>query len=134
MLEVNKDLIVDSLRQDMRKPEFETIITEIEFVKNDIRGALSCIKSWMKPESASKNLTTIFDDTFVQAEPYGVVLIIGPWNYPVQLTLCPLIGAISAGNCAIIKPSELTPATTKTLTELLPRYIDKVRPKNNFAI
>lgn len=66
---------------------------------------------------------TAFDDAFTIHEPYGLVLIIGTWNYPIQVTLSPLVGAIAAGNVAILKPSESAPATGSLLGQLLPRYV-----------
>lgn len=74
----------------------------------------------------SKGLAFIFDSVEIRKEPYGVVLIIGAWNYPLQLALNPLIGAIAAGNCAILKPSEVAPAVSKYLCETIPKYLDPV--------
>ena len=65
------------------------------------------------------------DKTIIRPEPYGVVLIIGSWNYPLHISLAPLAGAISAGNCAVIKPSEISPHTAEAIEKLLPRYIDQ---------
>ena len=101
-------------------------MTELEFVKNDIRDQLIHIKQYMKPRPVSKNLVVMMDNAYIQYEPYGVALIISPWNYPIQLALCPLIGAITAGNCAIIKPSEIADKTAQTLAELIPRYLNNV--------
>lgn len=72
------------------------------------------------------NLILIFDKPFILPQPYGVVLIIGAWNYPVCVLLIPLVGAIAAGNCAIIKPSEIAPTTAKIFADLIPSYLDKV--------
>ncbi|KAK6468612.1 aldehyde dehydrogenase family 3 member B1 [Huso huso] len=83
------------------------------------------LASWMKPEHVEKSLVMKFDECFIRKEPLGVVLIIGAWNYPVQLVLVPLIGAIAAGNCAVVKPSELSDSTSSLLTELLPKYLDQ---------
>jgi acyl-CoA reductase-like NAD-dependent aldehyde dehydrogenase len=80
----------------------------------------------MKPKPVPKNLVVMMDDAYIHYEPYGLVLIIGAWNYPIQLALCPLIGAITAGNCAIVKPSEVSPATAQALADLIPRYLDNV--------
>ncbi len=102
------------------------MITEIDFIKNDIRDQLLHIKEYMKPKPVPKHLVVMMDDAYIHYEPYGLVLIIGAWNYPIQLTICPLIGAITAGNCAIVKPSEISPATAQVLAELIPRYLDNV--------
>lgn len=72
------------------------------------------------------NIILIFDKPFIFPQPYGVVLIIGTWNYPVCVLLLPLIGAIAAGNCAIIKPSEISPTSAKMFSDLIPSYLDKV--------
>jgi len=94
--------------------------------RNQIRGALYDLDQWVKPEKASKTLVTLMDKMFIKPEPYGTVLLISPWNYPVQLVIGPLVGAISAGNTVVIKPSEVAPATAAVFAELLPRYIDPV--------
>ncbi|XP_010634084.1 aldehyde dehydrogenase family 3 member B2 [Fukomys damarensis] len=79
----------------------------------------------MKDEPASTNLLTKLDCAFTLKEPFGLVLIISPWNYPVNLTLVPLVGAIAAGNCVILKPSEKSKGTEKVLAEVLPQYLDQ---------
>lgn len=71
-------------------------------------------------------LAFLFDSVEIRNDPYGVVLIIGAWNYPVQLSLSPMIGAIAAGNCVILKPSEVASATSKYLCETIPKYLDTV--------
>ena len=79
---------------------------------------------WAKDVSTRKNLLTLMDKTIIRPEPYGVVLIIGSWNYPLNISLSPLAGAISAGNCAVIKPSEISPHSAEAIEKLLPRYVD----------
>ncbi|KAG6921583.1 aldehyde dehydrogenase 3 family, member B1, partial [Chelydra serpentina] len=108
----------------MRKPPFEVELSEIILVKNEVNHALNNLSSWMKDEAVDKNLVTQLDTAFIRKEPYGVVLIIGPWNYPLQLIMVPLVGAIAAGNCVIIKPSEISSSTEKLLAETLPSYLD----------
>jgi len=125
MLEENEDVFIDSLYADLRKAKNEAIIMEIEFERNNVRNALIHLKDWMEPEKAEKTLVTLLDQTLIYSQPYGVALIMSAWNYPIQLCIGPLIGAISAGNCAVIKPSEMAPVTAKAMAELLPRYIDK---------
>ena len=82
------------------------------------------LKAWTSPVYPSVTLVSMMDDCRILQDPLGVVLIIGAWNYPVQLTLVPLVGAIAAGNCAIIKPSEVSPHTAQLLAELVARYLD----------
>jgi len=74
----------------------------------------------------SKGLINAMDTVLIYNDPYGVVLIMGPWNYPIQLALLPLIGAIAAGNCAVIKPSEVAPASADLIAQLVPNYLDQV--------
>ncbi|XP_071472101.1 aldehyde dehydrogenase family 3 member B1 isoform X2 [Marmota flaviventris] len=79
----------------------------------------------MKDEKVSKNLATQLDSAFIRKEPFGLVLIVAPWNYPLNLTLVPLVGAIAAGNCVVLKPSEISKSVEKVLAEVLPRYLDQ---------
>jgi acyl-CoA reductase-like NAD-dependent aldehyde dehydrogenase len=74
----------------------------------------------------SKCLANIMDGVLIYKDPYGVVLVMGAWNYPLQLTLLPLVGAIAAGNCVILKPSELSAATSELIAQLIPNYLDQV--------
>jgi len=124
LLDENEDVLCDCLKEDLRKPRQEAIMFEIEFMRNDIRGCLNNIASWVTDQSVEKNIVTLLDRTELHYEPLGVVLVMGAWNYPIQLCLGPVGGAIAAGNCVIIKPSELAPATARTLASLLPRYLD----------
>ncbi|XP_058876973.1 aldehyde dehydrogenase family 3 member B1 isoform X2 [Acipenser ruthenus] len=125
LLRENEGPIVEALERDLRKPKFETMISEISMAINEANYAINHLASWMKPEHVEKSLVMKFDECFIRKEPLGVVLIIGAWNYPVQLVLVPLIGAIAAGNCAVVKPSELSDSTSSLLTELLPKYLDQ---------
>lgn len=126
MLVENKELVIDALKKDLRKPKFETLLFEVEMVRNEIKSMLINMDQWTKDQPVSKTLMTFFDKSYIKYEPYGVVFIMGAWNYPLLLSLGPLVGAIASGNCAIVKPSELTPATARMISELLPRYLDKV--------
>uniref|UniRef100_A0A3B4HAT7 Aldehyde dehydrogenase, dimeric NADP-preferring-like n=1 Tax=Pundamilia nyererei TaxID=303518 RepID=A0A3B4HAT7_9CICH len=93
--------------------------------RNEIKLAIEKLGEWAAPRPAEKNLLTISDEVYIQPEPLGVVLIIGAWNYPWGLTLMPLVGAIAAGNAAVVKPSELSECSSLLLRALLPRYLDK---------
>eukprot|EP00066_Takifugu_rubripes_P012648 XP_011601914.1 PREDICTED: aldehyde dehydrogenase family 3 member B1-like [Takifugu rubripes] len=126
LIKENEQRILDALHKDLAKPKFEAVLSEIDIAINELHFAISNLSSWMKPEYVEKNLATKLDECFVRREPLGVVLIIGAWNYPLQLTLNPLIGAIAAGNCAVIKPSEVSPATESLLVELIPKYLSQV--------
>ncbi|MGD1921560.1 MAG: aldehyde dehydrogenase family protein, partial [Pleurocapsa sp.] len=118
--------ITDALYADLHKPEFEGCF-ELA-VTQDIDYALKQIKSWVKPKKVKAPLTQFPASARIYAEPLGTVLIIGPWNYPFSLMISPLIGAIAAGNCAVLKPSEIAPNTSKVLTKIIeatfePEYI-----------
>ncbi|XP_015680997.1 aldehyde dehydrogenase family 3 member B1-like, partial [Protobothrops mucrosquamatus] len=123
-LEERQADIQRAMCEDLRKPCFETELTEVLLVRNELANALNNLNCWMKDESVNKNLLTKLDCAFIRKEPFGVVLIIGAFNFPIQLTLLPLVGAIAAGNCVILKPSEVSSCTEKLLAEALPCYLD----------
>lgn len=120
----NENAIQVALAKDLGKPGFEAVFAEVISVENEIRSMLDQLDDWLAPEAQPTPLALLPGSSFVQRDPYGVVLIVAPFNYPVQLTMLPLVAAISAGNCAIIKPSELTPASSALLQKLIPRYLD----------
>ncbi|PSR19401.1 aldehyde dehydrogenase family protein [filamentous cyanobacterium CCP3] len=114
--------IIDAAKQDLGRPEFEgyievAVIGELDYVIKHLRR-------WAKPRRANLALSQMPGSAWVQPEPLGVALIIGPWNYPFQLNISPLMGAIAAGNCAILKPSELAPATSAVLARLIEETFD----------
>ena len=111
------------MKADLNKPEFETYATEI-LVTKEIDYAIKHIKTWTKPKKAEVPIDFFSYSARIYPEPLGVVLIIGPWNYPFQLVISPLVGAITAGNCAIIKPSELSPHTSRLLAEIIGKHFD----------
>lgn len=117
-----------ALKKDLGKSEYEAYLTEIGMVKEEIRHTMKHLKKWMKPARVGNPLSLLGAKSYIYPEPLGVSLIIAPWNYPVQLQLAPLIGAISAGNCAILKPSELTPHVSQVIAQMIegiysPKYI-----------
>uniref|UniRef100_A0A4W4HLH1 Aldehyde dehydrogenase domain-containing protein n=1 Tax=Electrophorus electricus TaxID=8005 RepID=A0A4W4HLH1_ELEEL len=116
--------IVSALKRDISRSEFDTPIFELIGIENDIKLAERNLADWMAPQPVKKTLLTITDDVYIKAEPLGVVLIIGAWNYPWSLTLRPLVGAIAAGNAAVVKPSEVSKSSASLLKELLPQYLD----------
>jgi len=115
--------IIQALQADLHKPELESYATEIGVV-TEINYALKHIKSWVKPQKASIGIEQLPASARIYPEPLGVVLIIGPWNYPFQLTISPLVGAIAAGNCAVIKPSEVSSHTSRVLAEIIETHFD----------
>jgi len=119
-----EDVFVQALREDIGKSDLEAYLTEIGFLLAEIDHSLSHLKSWMKPRRVATPLIMQPGSSRVVHEPLGVALIIGAWNYPVQLSLAPLVGCIAAGNCAVIKPSEFAPRCAEALARLVPRYLD----------
>jgi aldehyde dehydrogenase (NAD+) len=113
-----------ALYQDLKKPEAEAYFTEIQPVKNGICKLLSNLDEYMEPISVERGPAFLLDRLETRRVPLGVVLIISPWNYPIQLALNPLAGAIAGGNAAIIKPSEIAPHTAEILAKLIPKYLD----------
>ncbi|MFD1175488.1 aldehyde dehydrogenase [Paenibacillus puldeungensis] len=118
-------LIIEALYKDLRKSEFEAYATEIGYVYDTIGYVMKHLKSWAKPKRVRTPIVHIGSSSYVHPEPYGSVLIIGPFNYPFMLVLDPLIGAISAGNTAVVKPSEYTPHVSKVISDLLGELYDE---------
>ncbi|ACB52028.1 aldehyde dehydrogenase [Crocosphaera subtropica ATCC 51142] len=116
--------IVEALNQDLGKCHFESYLTEIRIIKKEIDHTIKTLRKWMKPRYVSTPIEQFPATAFIQPQPKGVVLIISPWNYPFSLAIMPLIGAIAAGNCAIIKPSELTPNTSNLIAKLINNHFD----------
>lgn len=116
--------ILTALKRDLNKSEYEAYVMEIMVIKEEIKWMKKNLRKWAKPRRVKTPLVLFGARSYVYPEPYGVNLIIGPWNYPVQLILCPLTGAIAAGNCAVIKPSEYTPHTSKVLKQMIEGIFD----------
>ncbi len=117
--------IYDALYADLKKSPEEAWITENGFLLNEIDHTLKWLSAWMEPERKNTNLLNFPSSSYVVKESLGVVLIIGPWNYPLQLLLMPLVGAIAAGNCVVLKPSEFAPATAAVMQKI----VETVFPK-----
>ncbi|RAU99574.1 aldehyde dehydrogenase [Paenibacillus sp. YN15] len=111
--------LLEALRKDLGKGEFEGYTTEVGFCLHSIGETMKKLGKWMKPKKAAVPLHLQPSRSWVQPEPYGSVLIIGPFNYPLQLLIEPLIGAIAAGNCAVLKPSEAAPAVAAAVARLI---------------
>lgn len=111
--------IMDALYQDLNKSPFEAYATEIGIVKEEIKYTLKHIRKWAVPKRVRTPITQFPSKSFIYPEPYGVVLIMSPWNYPFQLTIAPLVGAICAGNCAVVKPSAYSPNTTRLMAGMI---------------
>ncbi|MDN3653897.1 aldehyde dehydrogenase family protein [Thalassotalea ponticola] len=120
----NEQAIIAALKADLGKPSQEAWITEISYITNEVDHALSKLKSWLKPQKVHTPLLAQPGQSAIKAEPYGSVLIIGAWNYPFQLVFAPLVAVIAAGNCAVLKPSELAPNISALVAKLVPEYLD----------
>jgi acyl-CoA reductase-like NAD-dependent aldehyde dehydrogenase len=119
LIEKNETLIMDALYQDLHKSQTEAYTSEILFVLKEIEFIIKHLKKWNKPQKVRTSLINFPGKNFIQYEPYGITLIIGPWNYPFGLVFSPLAGALAAGNCAIIKPSEISKNTSKVICNLI---------------
>ncbi|KAA0080281.1 aldehyde dehydrogenase family protein [Mycolicibacterium sp. P9-64] len=116
--------IAAALHADLGRPAVEAWLGDIASTKGEAVHARKHLKKWMRRRRQSLPLSQLPGRGWVQYDPLGVVLIIGPWNYPVYLSLGPLVAAVAAGNCAVLKPSELAPATSALLAQLVPLYLD----------
>lgn len=119
VIKKNEDKILDALKKDLGKSNFESYATEVGLVYDEINKHIKNIKRWSKIEKTKSPIVYYPAKSYIYKEPYGVTLIIGPFNYPFQLVIAPLVGAISAGNTAIIKPSENTKNTSILLEEMI---------------
>ena len=125
MLKENQELFIEALNQDLRKPKFEATMMEYTVLVAEATKFIDVLPQWVSLERTEADLMNKFNTCAVKYEPYGVALIIGAWNYPLLLSLQPMIGCIAAGNCGILKPSELSPTTASLIANLIPRYLDE---------
>lgn len=124
LLEENEEQLTEAMGADLGKPAFEAWMTDLLTTRDEAKHALANLDDWMRPERTSIPVITQPGRAWVEPQPRGLVLVIAPWNYPVQLLLAPLVGAVAAGNAIVLKPSELAPACSAALAELVPRYLD----------
>ncbi len=124
LIKEHEQKILDAVYADLRKPAIEAFGSEILVTLSEIKFVLKHLKDWMKPQKVATPINLFPSSSYIYAEPLGVVLIVAPWNYPFALTIQPLIGAIAAGNCAILKPSEHTPHTSKAIADMINANFD----------
>jgi aldehyde dehydrogenase (NAD+) len=117
--------LYEALYTDLKKNPEECWVTETGFLVAELNNTIKNLHQWMQPENASTNLLNLPSKSYVIPEPLGVVLIIGPWNYPLQLLFTPLAGAIAAGNCVVLKSSEFAPATAIVMQKIIEQTFDK---------
>ncbi len=120
-----EEKIYAALAADLRKSPFESAVTELIFTYGELDYAAKHLTGWMKPKSVGRALSNPFSKNHLHYEPKGVCLIIAPWNYPFQLVMSPLISAIAAGNCVIVKPSELSSHTSTVIHEIITETFDQ---------
>ncbi|CAG5048693.1 unnamed protein product [Parnassius apollo] len=120
----NQNAMIAALQKDLRRSKMEAVLLETDYLINDLKNTLNNLDEWVKPERPSKGFVNMLDDVVIYNDPYGVVLVIGAWNYPLQLLLLPMAGAIAAGNVVIVKPSELAVACAQFIAEMIPKYLD----------
>ena len=116
--------IIQALKADLHKPAEETFTSEIVLILKEIDYAIKNLKPWTKPKKVAVPVQILPASARIHPEPLGIVLIIGPWNYPIQLILAPLVAAIAAGNCAILKPSEMTPHSSHLIYKMIEKHFE----------
>jgi aldehyde dehydrogenase (NAD+) len=120
----NENDLLDAFAADMKKPRLEGYASEIAMTLNEIRYAIKKLDTWARPKMVMTARPLLPSICSITSEPLGVVLILAPWNYPFQLAIGPLVGAVAAGNCAVIKPSELAPATSAVMERIFMEHFD----------
>ena len=111
--------IIKALYDDFKKPAFEAVATETNYIISELNHTIKNIHKWAKPTLVLPSFLNFPSIDYIYKEPYGKVLIIAPWNYPYHLALCPVIAAVAAGNQVVVKPSELTPNTSKIIAKII---------------
>ncbi|WP_428225275.1 aldehyde dehydrogenase [Flavobacterium sp.] len=114
----------EALQKDFKKPVFESMVSETSYILNDLKYTLKNLNSWAKPKRVFPSLLNFPSSDYIYSEPYGKVLIISPWNYPIQLAFSPLIAAVAAGNSVTLKPSELTPNCAAIISKIVRETFD----------
>lgn len=122
LLKEHEEALIEALRLDLGKPRSEALASEVDFVGQEIRYALKNLKSWMRPKKVGTPLFAWMAQSRVYSEPHGNTLVIGPWNYPLQLLLTPVIGAIAGGNTVILKPSEIAHHTAEAIAKMMSAF------------
>jgi aldehyde dehydrogenase (NAD+) len=126
---LHENEIVDALYLDFKKPAFEAVLSETNYVITELKDTIKNLEKWSKPKRVFPSLLNFPSKDYIYKEPYGKVLIISPWNYPFQLALCPLISAFAAGNQVVLKPSELTPKTSEIIKKIISTVFDNQNVK-----
>jgi len=117
--------ILKALHSDFKKSEFEGVLSETAYIVSELSSTIKNINKWAKPKLVLPSLLNFPSTDYIYKEPYGKVLVIAPWNYPYQLAMCPMIASVAAGNQVVVKPSELTPNTSKIIAKIIRETFDK---------
>lgn len=120
----NEQKIRAALEADLGKCKLEAWSSEISYITSEVDHTIKHLRKWMKPRRVGTPIVAMPGKSYIKPDPLGVVLIMGAWNYPWQLVLAPYVAALAAGNCAILKPSELAENTSRLMAELVPKYLD----------
>ncbi|MGL2964878.1 aldehyde dehydrogenase [Flavobacterium sp. RSB2_4_14] len=124
-VQIYEEDIIKALYDDFKKPAFEAVATETSYILAELKFTIKNIHNWTKPKVVLPSILNFPSTDFIYKEPFGKVLIIAPWNYPYQLALCPLIAAVAAGNQVVVKPSELTPNTSRIIAKIISEVFEK---------
>lgn len=124
MLTEHQQAFAEALHEDLGKSKAEAWTTEVGFTLNDIELTRKHLRRWLKPRKVNTPVVAKPGGSKLVLEPLGVVLVFGAWNYPLQLSLSPVVAALAAGNCVLLKPSEVSPATSALMASLIPQYVD----------
>lgn len=122
---IHENEIVDALYFDFKKPAFEAVLTETNYVITELKDTIKNLEKWARPKRVFPTILNFPSKDYIYKEPYGKVLILSPWNYPFQLALCPLISAFAAGNQVVLKPSELAPKTSEIIEKIISKVFTK---------
>ena len=126
-IRLHEDEIMAALKADLGKDPFEAYATEVSMVLHELKSLARMVRKWTRPKRVGMPLAHFHSTSWICNEPYGVVLIMSPWNYPFQLTMMPLAGAIACGNCCVVKPSEYSYHTS----EFIEKILNEVFPENH---
>jgi aldehyde dehydrogenase (NAD+) len=124
MLRDHERDFAEALKADLGKCQFEAVLTETSFIDGEAKYARKRLAGWMRAKRVTTPMMAQPGRSYIKPEPKGLVLIIAPWNYPLSMVLAPLVGAVAAGNCAVMKPSEVTAHTSDAIARIVPRYLD----------
>ena len=125
ILKENEDKLYTAIYSDFKKSKFETYLTEISLIYNEITDSINNLKKWSKRKRVRTNLANFPAKSFIIPEPLGTILVISAWNYPILIALTPVISAIAAGNTVVLKPSEISNNTSKILSQLVNSNFNK---------